>query len=152
MSNLPEMQPFRSSSTPTVAFFPAIDNEMAARIEEHSKPHAFDADGVLFREGDSPARLYFLKEGEATIAVANQTVPCLQLGAGSLIGLSSVLTNQRHETTATVSRDAQVETLESSEFRALIDRHPALHLRVLQILASETEAVFDRLTRELAFA
>ena len=152
MSNLPEMQPSRSSSTPTVAFFPSIDNEMAAQIKEHSKPHALDPDGVLFREGDAPTRLYFLRAGEATIAVANQAISCLQVGAGSLIGLSSVLANQRHETTAIVSQDAQVDALEPSEFLALIDRHPALHLRVLQILASETEAVFDRLTQELAFA
>jgi CRP-like cAMP-binding protein len=152
MCDPPEMQSSRSSSTPTVAFFPTIDDEMAARIEEYSKPHALDADGVLFREGDSPARLYLLKEGEATIAVANHAIPCLQLGAGSLIGRSSVLTNQRHGTTATVSPDAQVDALDPSEFLALIDRHPALHLRVLQILASETEAIFDRLTLELAFA
>lgn len=152
MNDLPEMQPSGASSTPTVAFFPSIDDEMAARIEQYSKPHVLDADGVLFREGDSPARLYFLREGEATIAVANQSIPCLQLGAGSLIGLSSVLANQRHETTAVVSQDAQVDALEPSAFLALIERHPALHLRVLQILASETEAIFDRLTQELAFA
>lgn len=152
MSNLPEMQPSWSSSTPTVAFFPSMDDEMAARIGEHSKPYTVDADGILFREGDSPACLYFLREGEAIIAVANQTVPCLQIGAGSLIGLSSVLANQRHETTATVSPDALVDALEPSAFLELINHCPKLHLRVLQILAMETEAVFDRLTRELASA
>ena len=72
MSRLPEMQPSWSSSAPTLALSPAFDDEMAAKIEEFSEPHAVSADGVLFREGDAPDRLYFLKEGEATIALELQ--------------------------------------------------------------------------------
>ena len=130
----------------------AVDGKMAEHLGQPSKHFASKADRILFREGDAPDQIYFLRKGEATLklTVDNQAIACFRVRACSLIGLSAVIGNRPYSTTASVGPDAVVEVVEPSEFFDLIDSHPELYFRVLRILAAENEAALQALANVLS--
>jgi len=118
----------------------AILREFRREIESLSTPATLPADRVLFREGDEPARLYLLKQGEVvfTIQCADKVVPCFSVKSGSLIGLSAIIAGTPFALTATASPAAEIRQIDAHEFLARMDGHTDQYMCILRILAEET--------------
>lgn len=121
-------------------------------IETLSEPLMLEPDRVLCREGDEPRSLYLLKSGKAifTIQSGGQIVPCFAVGAGSLIGLSSIIARTPFALTATASPGSEVRQIDALEFLALIDGKTDRYMGVLRILAEETLRAHQALAELLA--
>jgi CRP-like cAMP-binding protein len=117
--------------------------ELAQEIETRSTPYSRTVDGILFREGDPPTRLYLLKKGEIMLTMhsADREVMRVRAGTGSLIGLPAVVSNEPYSLTATASVDAEIRQISREEFYNLVENRPRLCLDVLRILAAETRSV-----------
>ena len=115
------------------------DPELAREIEKRSKSCSSIRDGVLFRQGDLPIALYFVKSGEVALAMesGDRMVMCVRAGAGSLVGLPAIVGNKPYSMTSAPCAGAEILEISSSEFNALIGNNQILALKVLQVLAAE---------------
>lgn len=121
----------------------AIDENLALEVAKRSKAVVLQADRILFRQGDEPDGVYFLRKGDVTLTMqsADRVVMCALAGAGSLLGLPSTFSEKPYSMTAVVSEKAEIEHLSCKEFQELITARPELYLNVVQILAAEVRSV-----------
>jgi CRP-like cAMP-binding protein len=132
-----------------------VDPELSEEVEKRSGLCSPNADGVLFRQGDLPTNIYFVRSGkvELTMQAGLRIVMRVHAGTGSLIGLPAIIGNKPYTMTAKATRDVDVRQLSSDDFVQLLQDEPRLTLNVLQILAGEIHsqrAAFSNLMTELS--
>lgn len=116
------------------------DSELVDALERHSLPFPCGQDQVLFRQGEPPTGVYILREGRVTLSMdgtGGDTVMCVEIGAGSLLGLPGLLANQPYSMTARAQQGAQVRYISRAEFTEFMQNSPQLALKILQVLAAE---------------
>lgn len=116
------------------------DSELVQALEKHSLPFPCGKDCVLFRQGEPPTGLYILRAGKVTLSMdgtRGDTVMCVEIGAGSLLGLPGLLGDHPYSMTARAHEGAQVHYIGRAEFTALMQAAPQLAFKVLQVLAAE---------------
>ena len=118
------------------------DCELAAAIEARSRLVQISNKRQLFRQGQSPERLFLLKSGEVVLTSRHDDGSVLGFRAipGSLIGLPAVAGNQPYTMTATVTRYSELHAISIWTFREIVGTNPRLSLRVLEILAAEVRS------------
>jgi CRP-like cAMP-binding protein len=119
------------------------DPELIQGLDSQSTPVSCDEDRVLFRQGDSPAGLYILKSGSATLSMttsASAEILSLEAAAGSLLGLPGLIGNEPYTLTAIAHAGAQLSYLTRENFTALMRSDPLLALKILQVLAAEVRS------------
>jgi len=127
-------------SNRTVCSRSEAEVDLIREIEKRSSPLVLTPGHILFREGDESKHLYLLKRGEVifTILSFDQTVPCFSVGAGSLLGLSAVVTSTPFALSATASPDAEVSQISADDFLEWIEESATRYMCVLRLLAEET--------------
>jgi CRP-like cAMP-binding protein len=101
------------------------------------------ADSVLFRQGDAPAGLYILHQGEVTLTMTSprgETILSTEAAAGSLLGLPGLVGNEPYTLTATARSGAKLGFVARDDFTALMEADPLISLKVLQVLAAEVRS------------
>lgn len=133
------MEPNSHHGALTIATEFLADPELAREIEKRSKPWTPRSEGILFRQGDLPTALYFVKSGEVALGMEteNRLAMCVRAGAGSLVGLPAVVGNKPYSMTAAPCAGAEICEIDGAEFREMIASDPAMALKALQTLASE---------------
>ena len=128
-----------------------VNHELATEVEKRSSPCVPGADGVLFRQGDPPTFLYFVRTGEVelTMMASGTLVMLVTAGAGSLIGLPAIIGKKPYTMTAKVLEGVDVCQLWSEDFHQLLQDQPRLSLNVLQILAGEIHSARGALSSKL---
>lgn len=116
-----------------------VDPELSEKVEKRFGLCSPNADGVLFRQGDSPTSIYFVRSGkvELTMQAGLRIVMRVHAGAGSLIGLPAIIGKKPYTMTAKASKGVDVRQLSADDFVQLLQDEPRLTLNVLQILAGE---------------
>lgn len=119
------------------------DGELAAEVLKRSTPFIVPADGVLFREGDAPNGIFFVREGIVTLTILadGHAVFCARAEAGSLLGLPSTVSGKVYSMSAKVSDGARIEHLSPESYWELMQSCPNLAIHVLKILAGEVRTV-----------
>jgi CRP-like cAMP-binding protein len=120
-----------------------VDSEFAKTFEALSSPFMPGSDRALCRQGEAPARIFLILRGESTPTVGEYAIHGLRVGPGSLIGLSAFFAAKPYAVTIKASEGAVICAMNSEEFVKLIDRKPNLYLKTMQILAAETDALFQ---------
>jgi CRP-like cAMP-binding protein len=119
------------------------DPELFQELQKRATPIVCDEDRVLFRQGDAPAGMYILANGEATISMngeGGEPLMSAQTTAGSVLGLPSLIGNQPFSLSATARCGSQVSFITLNDFNALIQSQPQLLIKVLQVLAAEVRS------------
>ncbi len=119
------------------------DPELVQALEKQSTPILCDADRVLFRQGDTPAGLFILHEGEATLTMrtwSGESVISLQTTAGSILGLPALIANEPYSLTAVAHSCAQFSFISREDYGALMQANPLLPFKVLRVLAAEVHS------------
>jgi CRP-like cAMP-binding protein len=119
------------------------DPDLIRALSEHATPIVCDTDQVLFQQDDSPAGLYILDEGEATISMTSnqgQAIFSVPAKSGSLLGLPGLVSDQPYSLTAIARAGARVRFLGRAQFTALMESNPALAFKILQVLAAEVRS------------
>ena len=125
----------------------ALDPELVARIIDQSVEVLPPEDGILYRQGEPPDNLYFVKCGEVMIMLAaDQKDVVFRVGAGSLIGIAAVVNNQPYAMTAKAASDAKLFKLSAERFTELFTKDRNMQQAVLQILAAEVRAARQALS------
>jgi CRP-like cAMP-binding protein len=116
------------------------DPHLLLVLGQRAVPVACESERVLFRQGESPAMLFILHEGVATLTMhspAGDSLFSVPVPAGSLLGLPGLVGNQPYALSATAHAGAQVSSVARAEVLALMRSDPAVSLNVLKALAAE---------------
>jgi CRP-like cAMP-binding protein len=119
------------------------DPELIRALELGSTPTTCGGDRVLFHQGDAPAGLYILDEGEATLTMdtpAGKPLISVQAQAGSLLGLPGLIGNEPYTLTATARTGAKISFISRDRFTSQMSSDPMLALKILQVLAAEVRS------------
>jgi CRP-like cAMP-binding protein len=116
------------------------DPELFSALETRCEPVCCATEQPLFEQGDPPAGVYILQGGEATLSLKGadgHPILSLLVHAGSLLGLPAILGGQPYSLTAVARPGAQVGFVSRDDFNQLIQDHPQLSFKMLQVLAAE---------------
>jgi CRP-like cAMP-binding protein len=118
------------------------DPELFEELSYRSSPLFCGGDRVLFHQGETPAGLYIVNKGKATLtamALAGDDTSPVRVSAGSILGLPELLFSEPSRFTATARKDADVRFVSRAEFEDLVHTDPRLSL--LDVLAREIRSL-----------
>jgi CRP-like cAMP-binding protein len=119
------------------------DPELIQALEKRSTTISCGGDRVLFRQGDVPAGLYVLDQGETTLTMASPAgdqVMSVQARANSLLGLPGLIGNEPYTLTAIARDGARLSFITREDFTALMQTDPRIGIKILQVLAAEVRS------------
>jgi CRP-like cAMP-binding protein len=125
------------------------DSELIQALEKHSTAIACDDDRVLFHQGEIPVGLYILDQGETTLtmtAPSGEQIISIQVQAGSLLGLSGLVSDAPYTLSAVARGGAHLSFVPRDEFSSLMQTEPQLAFKMLEVLAAELRAARRALT------
>lgn len=117
-------------------------SQLASAVERWAHPFEPSANGILFRQGDEPDGVYYLKAGEATLTlhVDGKSIVSMRVAAGSLLGLPATLAEKPYSMTANVEGRTEVFRIARDDFKQMIAQNQRLCSDVLRILACEVHS------------
>lgn len=135
----------------SVPLFEALAREDLARVAEVAVRRRFQADEVVFREGDASSTAYIIRSGRARAIRQHgdgRSITLAHFGPGDIFGELAMLDDER--------RSATVETLEPSEaiailgadMRRLLREHPDLAVKLVISLGRRLRETNERLARQ----
>jgi CRP-like cAMP-binding protein len=119
------------------------DSELIQALDRYSSAIICGEDRVLFHQGDAPDGLYIVNTGDATLSMTSlsgDSVISIQVPAGSLLGLPSLIGNQPYTLTAIAHNGARLSYVTRDDFTTLLQAEPLLSLKILQVLAAEVRS------------
>lgn len=125
------------------------DPELLAALEQHSTTVVCTEDRVLFLQGESPAGLYILRSGTATLSMNSVTGEPLVhavVSKDALLGLPGVIGNQPYTLTGKAAKGAELGYVTIEDFSKLMLENPGLSLQVLRVLAAEVRTARSAIT------
>ena len=115
------------------------DAELADEIEKLSEPFVPTASSLLFRQGDPPTKIYFVKRGEVelTMKASSITVMVVRAGPGSVLGLPAIVGDKPYTMSAKTRGESAICQIPVEQFRQMIQDNPKVSFNILQIMAGE---------------
>lgn len=126
------------------------DQELIEALDSQATPLDCAVDRTLFRQGEIAEGVYLVRTGEVTLSMDSLEggpILSVQAGAGSLLGLPALISNQVYSLTAVARAGAQVSFIARDEFAAFMQTHPPLAFKILQVLAAEVSAARRAISR-----
>lgn len=126
----------KKSST---ASFSIAEKKEFSEIFEHKIVKHFKAKDLIYREGDTPAFIYFVQSGKVKIQKMNKDgkeVVFELCKESDFFGYWSILKNSVQQDTAEVIEDAEVWLIPIQDFRSLLDTNPEVSGKFLKLLSN----------------
>ena len=125
------------------------DRTLIQALEQRSVSVPCSKGRILFKQGDVPIGLYFLKSGKVSLILKTEEgkeVVHLTVRSGSILGLPAIVSNEPYTLTAMAHDGSQANFIARRDFQELMLREPSLFPKVLEILASEVRSARNALT------
>jgi CRP-like cAMP-binding protein len=125
---------------------PPFDPHVAETLAPFETVEVWPAEKVLFREGTSPAGVYFLHAGEVDLCFSGKNGEAKSLlvaDAGQILGLTSVMSGRAHDCSATTRSASVTGFVQKDRFLRLLDEKPGLWLTVLRMISKDINACWD---------
>jgi CRP/FNR family transcriptional regulator, cyclic AMP receptor protein len=116
------------------------EQELIDALTRRSATVSCAQDRVLFKQGESPAGLFILRKGKASLTMESATgtmIMSIMASPGSLLGLPAVVGNEPYTLTATALKGSEFGYLTREDFSSLMLSEPGIGMRVLRVLAAE---------------
>lgn len=116
-------------------------SDLATAMEKWASPIPSPANDIIFRQGDEPEFVYYLKTGEVILTMegGDKIIMTVCVPAGSLLGLPAVMGNKPYSLTATAVGQAEVLGISADDFKRIIVQE-GLCFDVVRILAGEVHS------------
>jgi CRP-like cAMP-binding protein len=119
------------------------EKELIEALEKRSSTVVCSESRSLFVQGGTPAGLYILRKGSASLTMESPTggsLMSITLHPGSLLGLPALIGNEPYTLTAIAEKDAELGFVTREDFNSLMISDPSLSIRVLRVLAAEVRS------------
>jgi CRP/FNR family transcriptional regulator len=116
------------------------EQELIDALAKRSASITCAEDRVLFKQGESPAGLFLLRRGRASLTMQSATgalIMSVLTTPGSLLGLPALVGNEPYTLTATALKGAELGYITREDFSGLMLSEPAIAMKVLRVLAAE---------------
>ncbi|MEO8216108.1 MAG: cyclic nucleotide-binding domain-containing protein [Acidobacteriota bacterium] len=123
---------------------------MDALLQSLKVIRQYEAGASIFREGEIPVGVFFVKDGTVGLSYAmhERSSPQRVAGPGEILGLSAIATGNRHECSATATAACEIGFVDRADLLRALEERPATWLEVLHFLSGEVTAAYDELRRQ----
>jgi CRP-like cAMP-binding protein len=134
-----------------VPVFAGLPDSDLARVAEVAVARSYDADHVVFREGDESNTCYIVRSGRAR-AIREHTdgrsIILAHFGPGDIFGELAMFDNERRSATVQTLEKTDLTAILGPDMRRLMHEHPELSVHLLAALAGRLRETNERLTRQ----
>jgi CRP-like cAMP-binding protein len=134
-----------------VPVFAELGADDLARVAQVAVPRAFDAQQMIFREGDDSDTCYIVRSGHAR-AVRGHTdgrmITLARFGPGDIFGELAMFDDERRSATVEAVDELATVAIPGSAMRELLRRHPEIAVKLVIALGRRLRAANERLTRQ----
>lgn len=121
-----------------VPFFSALPLETIEAINSRFRARDFMPDEVVYFAGDPAAHLYVVAVGNVKLvrhSPSGQDVTLDVLAPGDFFGSLALLGDRHYPDTAQAQTPCCLLELDASDFKAILESHPSVTLKVLELVA-----------------
>jgi CRP-like cAMP-binding protein len=134
-----------------VPVFAELGADDLARVAQVAVPRAFDAQHVIFREGDDSDTCYIVRSGHARAVRAHtdgRMITLARFGPGDIFGELAMFDDERRSATVEAVDELATVAIPGSAMRELLRRHPEIAVKLVIALGRRLRAANERLTRQ----
>ncbi len=127
-----------------------LDPEELDRIAEVAVPRRFEANQVVFREGDASDTCYIVAAGHARAIREHpdgRTITLASFGPGDIFGELSLFDDERRSATVETLDEVEALAVLGADVRRLMRAHPDVAVHLAVALVRRLRAANDRLAR-----
>ena len=121
-----------------VPLFAGLSKSELGKVASIADEIDLPADKVLIREGDRGREFFVLLEGEADVVRKGKKLATR--GAGEFFGEIALVSNLPRTATVKTRNPVRALVIRDVDFRALLQRTPAIAIKVLQAVADRLPA------------
>jgi CRP-like cAMP-binding protein len=134
-----------------VPVFEELTEEDLRRVAEVSVPRGFAAGDVVFREGDDSDTCYVVQSGHARVLrehADGRQITLATFGPGDIFGELAMFDDERRSATVEALDDLSTVAIPGSAMRGLLERHPAIAVKLVIALGRRLRAANERLSSQ----
>ena len=134
-----------------VPVFETLGPEDLRRVAEVAVPRRFDAQQVIFREGDESDTCYVVRRGHARAVRENvdgRTIALAHFGPGDIFGELAMFDAERRSATVETLDRVDAVAVAGSDMRRLLREHPDIAVKLVIALGRRLREANERLTRQ----
>jgi uncharacterized membrane protein len=135
--------PCDPSELEEIPIFSLLDAEERAVLAQHVELRRFAPRQRIYRVDDPGAKAYIVRRGKVQVSIIdedNQELVIDTPGPGDMFGLSSMLADSPHQTTAQALEETTTIEVEREDLNALIQRKPSAGMDMLTVVGRQFRA------------
>ena len=129
-----------------VPLFELLDNEERQVLARQVSIRKFKKGQIIFRAGDPGGLAYLIQEGKVHVSIKDvndDTVVVDIASGGGLVGMSSLLAEEVHQTTAIAMEDTTAIEIDRNDIIALITAKPMAGLDMMTIIEKHLRSAHE---------
>jgi CRP/FNR family transcriptional regulator len=134
-----------------VPIFSTLVEDDLARVAEVAVPRRFEADEVVFREGDQSGTCYVVRSGQARAVRDHpdgRTITLATFGPGDIFGELALFDDERRSATVESLGQTELIAILGGDMRRLLGQHPQIAVKLLVALGRRLRETNARLARQ----
>ncbi|MEW5939002.1 MAG: DUF1003 domain-containing protein [Chloroflexota bacterium] len=135
-----------------VPIFQLLDNDERKALAEQVSQRQFKQGQTLFRAGDPGGLAYVIQKGTVQVSIKDanhETVVLDMADEGGLVGMSSLLAGENHQTTAVAMEDTIAIEIDRNDIAVLLNTKPMAGLDMLTIVEKHLRAAHAMMARRV---
>ena len=134
-----------------VPVFETLGPEDLRRVAEVAVRRRFDAQQVIFREGDESDTCYVVRSGHARAVrehADGRTLSLAHFGPGDIFGELAMFDDERRSATVETLDEVEAIAILGKDMRRLLREHPDIAVKLVIALGRRLREANERLTRQ----
>jgi CRP-like cAMP-binding protein len=134
-----------------IPVFAELGPEDLGRVAQVAVPRAFDAQEVIFREGDDSDTCYIVRSGHACAIRQHsdgRMITLARFGPGDIFGELAMFDDERRSATVEAQDALATLAIPGSAMRNVLRRHPEIAVKLVIALGRRLRAANERLTSQ----
>jgi CRP-like cAMP-binding protein len=134
-----------------VPVFAELGADDLGRVAQVAVPRSYDGQQVIFREGDDSDTCYIVRSGHARAIRQHsdgRMITLARFGPGDIFGELAMFDNERRSATVEALDDLTTVAIPGSAMRGLLERHPAIAVKLVIALGRRLRAANERLSSQ----
>src|SRR3954463_12542940 len=134
-----------------VPVFAELGADDLGRVAQVAVPRSYDGQQVIFREGDDSDTCYIVRSGHARAIRQHsdgRTITLARFGPGDIFGELAMFDDERRSATVEALDDLSTVAIPGSAMRGLLERHPAIAVKLVIALGRRLRAANERLSSQ----
>jgi CRP/FNR family transcriptional regulator len=134
-----------------VPVFAELGADDLGRVAQVAVSRSYDAQQVIFREGDDSDTCYIVRSGHARAIRQHsdgRTITLARFGPGDIFGELAMFDDERRSATVEALDDLSTVAIPGSAMRGLLERHPAIAVKLVIALGRRLRAANERLSSQ----